>query len=292
MEKTVLITGATAGIGLAAAEELAARGWHVLGVGRSRERCVLAESEIRRFYPSARLTYFVADLSSLKEINRLADDVNRYLDEQCGGTLTVLVNNAASVKNWYTATEDGYETQFAVNHLAGFLLTQRLLPRLSRSPFARVLTVTSASHKGTRVHWDDIMNRKRYSCLRAYKQSKLCNVLFVNEWNRRMKDTAVQAYAVDPGLVNTGIGSKGTDGLVAWFWNRRKMHGQSPFQAAATIIWLCKMPADWQPDDVYFKNCAPGQPGKAALDEKAGSRLWALSEQLCGLAACSERQGG
>lgn len=285
MNQTVLITGATSGIGRAAAEELAARGWTVIGVGRSQENCFRAENEIKSFYPDARLTYLTADLSSLKEVNRLADAVSSYLDQNGDGRLAVLVNNAASVKNWYTATEDGYETQFAVNYLAGFLLAQRLLPHLAKSPHARVLTVSSNSHKGTRIRWNDIMNRKHYNCLRAYKQSKLCNVLFVNEWNRRLHDTSVRAYAVDPGLVNTDIGSKSTEGLVAWFWRRRKQHGLSPFQAAATITYLSKMPADWQSDGAYYKHCAPGKPSKAALDEQSGRRLWDLSQQLCGLSA-------
>ena len=285
MDKTILITGATSGIGRAAAEEMAARGWQVIGVGRNSEKCRQAEKEIKAFYPHARLNFLTADLSSQREINQLADEAGQFLDDRCGGRLDILLNNAAAVKNWYTVTEDGYETQFAVNHLAGFLLTMRLLDKLQKSPAGRILTVSSSSHKGIRVNWTDIMNKKHYSCLRAYKQSKLCNVLFTHELNRRLQDSPVRAYAVDPGLVNTEIGSKNASGLVAWFWQHRKQHGLSPFQAACTIVYLCKMPDGWQTTASYFKNCTSQKPGIQTFNEAEALRLWDLSASLCGLAA-------
>jgi retinol dehydrogenase 12 len=288
--KTILITGATSGIGLAAAEEMAARGWDVLGVGRTEENCDKARQAIRAVYPEARLTFFLADLSSQREINRLSGDVIRYLEQNSGGTLDVLLNNAGTVRNWYMATEDGYETQFAVNHLAGFLLADRLLDALRKSPAGRILTVSSNSHRGARIHWPDIMLRRHYGCLKAYKQSKLCNVLFTQEFNRRetaLGDSAVRAFAVDPGLVNTEIGLKGTTGLVSLFWSMRRKYGLSPFQAACTIVCLCKMPAGWQPDGAYFKNCVPVEPDRRGLDPAEGARLWALSAQLCGLAGAA-----
>jgi retinol dehydrogenase-12 len=283
MKKTILITGATSGIGRAAAEEMAARGWQVLGVGRSEESCRQAADEIRSYYPTANVAYFIADLSALRDVRRLADDVSHYLDQSCDGRLDVLVNNAGSVRNWYMSTEDGYEMQFAVNHLAGFHLGLSLLPKLANSPAAKVINISSASHKGAKINWTDIMHRKHYNCLTVYKQSKLCNVLFTHEFNRRMKDTTVRAYTVDPGLVNTNIGSKATDGLIAWFWQRRKQHGLSPYQAASAIVMLCKMPDVWQPTDSYFKNCVPGKPSKASLDEENGRRLWDLSLNLNGI---------
>jgi NAD(P)-dependent dehydrogenase (short-subunit alcohol dehydrogenase family) len=293
--KTAFLTGATSGIGLAAAEELAARGWLVLGVGRSAANCRQAEQDIRRYYPEARLAYFIADLSAQREVNRLADQVGQYLEQNCSGRLDVLINNAGTVQNCFMATADGYETQFAVNHLAGFLLASRMLDYLRKSPAGRILTVSSNSHRGARIHWADVMLQKHYSLLAAYKQSKLCNVLFTHEFNRRedraQNPSPVRAFTVDPGLVNTAIGSKGTRGLAAWFWQLRRRHGLSPFQAACTIIHLCKMPPGWQPAGSYFRNCAPLAPSRLSQDPGSGSRLWQLSARLCGIAGGTEGQG-
>ena len=285
--RTILITGATSGIGLAAAEELADRGWQVLGVGRSPESCRKADAVIRSCCPQAKLAWFAADLATLAEVNRLAETVGIWLDAR-GSALDVLLNNAATVRSWYMATADGYEMQFAVNHLAGFLLTQRLLPRLSASPLARVLNISSGSHKGTRIRWNDIMNRRHYNCLRAYKQSKLCNVLFTREFNRRSAGTNVRAFAIDPGLVHTEIGSKWTGGIVAYFWQQRSRHGISAWQAASAIAYLCKMPPDWQTPSDYFHHCVPAEPSRAGQDAAAGSRLWELSARLCGLEAATQ----
>jgi NAD(P)-dependent dehydrogenase (short-subunit alcohol dehydrogenase family) len=287
--KTILITGATSGIGLAAAEEMAARGWYVLGTGRSEDHCRTACASILRFYPNARLSYKVADLSAQRDVHRLAAEVLHDLEQNSDGRLDVLLNNAGTVRNGYMATEDGYETQFAVNHLAGFLLTHLLRDALRRSPASRVLTVSSNSHRGAHIFWQDVMLRKNYGCLRAYKQSKLCNVLFTQAFNRRETGRAssspIRAFAVDPGLVNTEIGLKGTTGLVAWFWKLRRSYGLSPYQAAATVVHLCKMPDDWQPDGIYYRNCAAVTPDRRALDSAAADRLWDLSARLCSLPA-------
>ncbi len=301
--RTILITGATSGIGLAAAEELAARGWQILGVGRSPERCRQADAAIRGGCPEARLAWLCADLATQADVRRLASEASAWL-AAAGLPLDVLLNCAATVRSWYTATPDGYEMQSAVNHLAGYLLARLLQPQLAASPLARVLTVSSASHKGVQIRWGDIMNRRRYSCLRAYQQSKLCNVLFTREFNRRAANsqpdascdpvapdgTPVRAIAVDPGLVRTEIGSKWTGGLIARFWNQRRRHGISAWQAAAGIVWLCKQAPDWQPADDYYQNCEPAATSRAARDPDAAARLWELSARLCGLEPDSPAQ--
>lgn len=280
--RTILITGATSGIGLAAAEDLAARGWQILGVGRSPERCRQADAAIRSSCPEARLAWFCADLATQAEVRRLGSETCAWL-AAAELPLDVLLNCAATVRSWYTATPDGYEMQFAVNHLAGYLLARLLQPQLAASPLARVLTVSSASHKGVRIRWGDIMNRRRYSCLRAYQQSKLCNVLFTRELNRRSAGTPVRAIAIDPGLVRTDIGSKWTGGLVARFWRQRSRHGISAWQAAAGIVWLCRQAPDWQPAGDYYHNCEPAATSRTARDPDAAIRLWELSARLCGL---------
>lgn len=282
--KTIVVTGATSGIGRAIAHALARRGAHVIGVGRSQARCTEMAQSIRQANPDARVSFAVADLSSQRQVRHLATDIRALAASEDGGKIDALLNNAASVSSWYTATEDGYELQFAVNHLAPFLLTYELMPLLRIAPAARVITVSSSSHYRTTMRWSDMMYRSRYSCLMAYKQSKLANVLFSAELNRRLgAGSSIRAYAVDPGLVNTDIGLKGTGGLEHWVWRRRQAGGVSPEQGAATAIFLASEPSLDHPDAVYWKNCRPTPPSRPAQSPADASRLWAISEQLCGI---------
>jgi NAD(P)-dependent dehydrogenase (short-subunit alcohol dehydrogenase family) len=277
--KTIVITGATAGIGQAAAQTLAARGADMVGIGRSASRCQDAQQAILEAHPEANISFKVADLSSQRQVRRLAADLRDTCKE-----IDVLVNNAGTVSSWYIATEDGYELQFAVNHLAPFLLTYELLPLLEAAPAARVITVSSASHYRTRMHWADVMLFRNYNCLLAYKQSKLANVLFTAEFNRRLGQASnVRAYAVDPGLVQTNIGLKGTSGLEQWVWERRSTNGVSPEKGAETVIFLASAPALEDPGAIYWKDCQPKRPSRYALRQPEATRLWELSERLCGL---------
>jgi NAD(P)-dependent dehydrogenase (short-subunit alcohol dehydrogenase family) len=276
--KTVLITGATSGIGLATAKALCAQGMRVIGAGRSRERCEAAADAVRRSVPGANIRYLVADLAQQAEVNALAGEAADVIESECGGKLDVLILNAGGVRNWYTTTAEGYETQFALNHLSGFLLTARLLPLL-RAARGRVLVTSSGSHKHMRVHWKDVMYKKHYNCLIAYKQSKLCNVLFAAELNRRYAP-GIRAYAVDPGLVNTDIGIKQTSGLVAWFWRMRGKHGVPPEVPARTYAMLAA--AETPPGGLYYYNCGEAQCSRAARSEADAKRLFNLSDRLCG----------
>ena len=194
------------------------------------------------------------------------------------------MNNAGAVTSWYTLTEDGYEHQFAVNHLAPFLLTHLLLPYLQRAPQGRVLTVSSMSHRHTRIHWNDVMFSRHYGTLKAYKQSKLANVLFTFEFNRRFAAiTVMRAYAVDPGLIQTQIGFKDTNGFVKWFWGKRSSHGNPPEIPAQTIIYLVNQPHLPDQNQWYFKDNRPFEPSRYSQREEPARRLWELSERLCGL---------
>jgi len=291
-DKNIVITGATAGIGRAAARALAAQGANVIGVGRSGARCAETQKVILEEYPTARLSFITADLSSQRAVHRLADQIRALFESPEEARLDVLVNNAGTVSSWYTTTEDGYELQFAVNHLAPFLLTHELLPLLMAAPQGRVITVSSKSHRGARIHWDDVMNRKGYNCLRAYKQSKLANVLYSYEFNRRMAGSKncsqVRAFAVDPGLVNTEIGLKGTAGIERWVWGRRRGGGLTPEQGAETIVHLAAVETLEDSDSPYWKDCTPRQPSAYARREHEASRLWAISEQLCGVESPGE----
>ena len=284
-DKTYVVTGATSGIGLAVAEMLARQGAWVIGVGRSAERCREAERKLRFINPDAGAVYRIADLSLQSQVRRLAGEVRELVAESGRGCLDGLINNAGTFTYWLTLTPEGYEMQWAVNYLAPFLLTYELLPLLKAAPTARVVTVSSDSHFGTRLKWDDIQLRRHYNGLRAYGQTKLANVLFTLQLNRLLGEgSSVRAFAADPGLVKTDIGLKGNPALVRWIWARRRAGGVLPQQSAKGIVYLATEPSIEFAPDIYWKDGAPKPPSKHALDRDAAQRLWDLSEQMCGIA--------
>ncbi|MCB2202550.1 SDR family NAD(P)-dependent oxidoreductase [bacterium] len=282
--KITMITGATSGIGLAAMKGLAGESHILIGTARSEDKADAAKAAILSTVPDAQVSYLLADFSSQQEIRSLAKQAEETLRSYGRDSLDVLVNNAGTVTSWYTLTEDGYELQFAVNHLAPFLLTHLLLPYLQKAPTGRILTVSSGSHRHTRMHWRDLMFSRHYGTLKAYKQSKLANVLFSFEFNRRSEpDSSVKAYAIDPGLVNTHIGEKGTNGFVNWFWNRRSSRGTTPEIAAETIVYLaCRREIPYK-NEWYWKECHPIPASRYARKNEPTTRLWELSLDLCRL---------
>ena len=130
---TIVITGASSGIGLETARVLTQKGFNVLGVARNEANCNRAKDMILSENPNAKISFFVADLMQQREVIRVAEEITSYLDQKCSGKLFALINNAGCVRSWYMTTEEGYEQQFALNHLAGFLLTYKLLPALEKA---------------------------------------------------------------------------------------------------------------------------------------------------------------
>ncbi len=283
--KTVIITGATSGIGLETARILTRQGYFVIGIGHSKENCERAKENILSEKTDAKITYFLADLMQQREVLRVADEIAAYLHTNCNGELYALINNAGCVRSWYTTTDEGYEQQFALNYLAGFLLTHELLPLLQKAG-GRVIMTGSESHKGIKVHWDDVMLRHGYNPLTAYKQSKLCNILFAKGLNDRYAASGIRAYVVDPGLVNTDIGNKKTGGLVNFIWALRKRHGVSPTVPAKTYAFLCEQ--EVAPKGLYYYLCKENTYSKQVTSENA-DRLFTLSERLCGIHYCMEK---
>lgn len=283
-DKTFVLTGATSGIGLAAAQLLAERGAFLIGVGRSVERCAQVESMLRSTHAGAQVQYYVADLSVLAQIRQLGCEIHTGLARQQLNSLDGLINNAGTFTYRMNLTPEGFEMQWAVNHLAPFLLTHELLPLLQATPAGRVVTVSSGSHYNTRLRWNDIQLRHGYFCLLAYKQTKLANVLFTAELNRRLGDkSTLRAFAADPGLVFTEMGFKGNPALVRWIWDRRRRSGVSPQQSARGVVYLATELSIQNSPEIYWKDSHPKAPDRYALNEKAARRLWNLSEQMCGI---------
>lgn len=279
--KNVVITGATSGIGLEVAIQLVQMGANVIAAGRNAERCQAALETIKSRVSDAKIEFLKANVAEQAEVRRLATEITQCL-QSAGQKLDVLINNAGTFQYWLTLTLDGFEMQWAVNYLAPFLLTHELLPLLQAAPQGRVITTSSGSHYHTRLHWDDIQLRRRYNGLLAYKQTKLAEVLFSMEFNRRQTGT-LQAFAADPGLVNTDIGLK-TDSLIArWIWDIRRRGGITAEESARGLVFLASEPSIQRSQDVYWKHGKPKAPSKYALDEEVGKRLWDLSEKMCGI---------
>ena len=276
--KTIVITGATSGIGLETAKLLAQSGFQIIGIGRSAAHCDEAKKAIRAATPQSAPVYFTADLMQQREVNRVAAELTEYIEKNCDGKLFALINNAGCARGYYMTTEDGYEQQFALNYLAGFLLTYWLLPLLKNAN-GRVIMTGSKSHKGIKVHWDDVMLTHRYGPLTAYKQSKLCDILFAKGLNDRYAG-AIHAYTVDPGLVRTNIGNKDAGGLVNFVWSLRKLGGVRPEIPAQTYAFLCK--EESAPDGLYYYLCKKRAYSKEVTSQNA-DRLFALSQRLCGI---------
>jgi NAD(P)-dependent dehydrogenase (short-subunit alcohol dehydrogenase family) len=298
--KTIVVTGASSGIGLAITEKLVNQGAAVIGVGRSQARCRDAQNGVLRSNPGASVVYCVADLALQSQIRSLGVEIGETLAASGKASLDGLVNNAGTFTWWLTLTSEGFEMQWAVNHLAPFLLTHELLPLLRSASAARVVTVSSASHYHGRLNWEDLQLRRHYNGLRAYQNTKLANVLFTLEFNRRIGPSSqIRALAADPGLVKTDIGLKGTPALVRKVWQWRRRGGVSAEKSAAGIVFLLSEPSlpeaslpeaslhgrlspqDWSA--VYWKDGQARQASRFAMDGQSALRLWQQSERMCGI---------
>lgn len=280
--KTVLITGATGGIGFATAEDLAGRGYEVILHGRSPDKVADAMERIKAAVPDAVLASVVADLSVQADIRRMAEEVR-----ELAPALDVLVNNAGVWNSKQEFTAEGVEKTFAVNHLGYFLLSHLLLPSLYAAPESRIVCVASDSHKQIPGMFFDNLNLDgNYHGLRSYAQSKLANVLFCYEFNRRRpSDDYPAIYAVQPGLVQTDIGLKGNTWLHSLAWRiRRKMSGnKTPAEGAATSIFLASEPGLNDQSGKYWDDCAPKKSYSSSYDRDEARILWELSLELTGV---------
>jgi NAD(P)-dependent dehydrogenase (short-subunit alcohol dehydrogenase family) len=274
-----LVTGATSGVGRAAAIALARMGAHVVIVARDTGRGAAALGDVRTASPTGAGELLLADLSSQAAIRRLAGEVEARLS-----ALHVLVNNAGGI--WYhrETTADGLERTVATNHLAYFLLTNLLLDRLRASAPARVVNVSSDAHYGAALDFDDLQGEQRYDGWAAYKRSKLANVLFTSELAARLAGSGVTANALHPGVVNTGISRKGSP-LFRLGFSIARPFMLTPERGADTIVYLASAPEVSGTTGEYFEKRRAKTPSAEARDPRTRQRLWDVSEALVGLAA-------
>jgi NAD(P)-dependent dehydrogenase (short-subunit alcohol dehydrogenase family) len=274
--KDVVITGATGGIGLAAAKELARRGARLSIVARSETRAAAAVAQIQAAGGlGTEVGVLHADLSSQASIRRLsAEIVSR------GVPVEVLINNAGGVNSTRRLTEDGLEMTWAVNHLAPFLLTTLLLDRIKNSAPARIITTSSGAHQGAHIPFDDINCSRGYPTFgfARYAQSKLANVLFTIELARRLEGTSVTANCFHPGFVATGF-NRNNGGLMALGMSLARPFARSPERGADTLVWLADSPDVSSDTGRYFADRRPIEPSPEARDRDTARRLWELSEE-------------
>ena len=275
--RTVLVTGATGGIGRATALGLAALGARLAITGRDRGRAEAAAQEIRAA-GGGQVDVFVGDMSSQADVRRMATEMLAALPR-----LDVLVNNVGGYWSSRHVTADGLEHTFALNHLAPFLLTNLLLDRLRESSPARVVTVSSNAHTQGRIDFGDLQGEENYSGSRAYNQSKLANLLFTYELARRLQGSGVTSNALHPGVVRTSFGAEdpGTVQrvLVPLAW---------PFmlsvqQGAATSVLLASGPKLDGVSGAFFSRGKARKSSRNSYDRTAAARLWEVSADLTGL---------
>lgn len=277
--QTVLVTGATSGIGKATALGLAALGANVAITGRDRERTEAVVRDIRASV-DGEVHAFVADLSSQSEVRRLADEVLTGLPR-----IDVLINNVGGYWNTRHVTADALERTFALNHLAPFLLTNLLLQRLKQGPAARVVMVASNAQSMGRIDFDDLQGERAYSGARAYNQSKLANVMFAYELARRLHGTSVTANAVHPGLVSTGFGAEDPGRTQRLLVPLLRPFMKAPTQGAATSIHVASVAQLARVTGRYFADRQPKKSSPLSYDTAAAARLWQVSADLVGLPA-------
>jgi NAD(P)-dependent dehydrogenase (short-subunit alcohol dehydrogenase family) len=275
--RTVLVTGASSGIGRATAEGLSTLGARVGIVGRDRLRTERAAAEVARSTGGS-VDVFVADLASQTEVRRVADQVLAAYPR-----LDVLVNNVGGYWAHRHVTADGLEHTFALNHLAPFLLTELLLDRLRASAPARVVTVSSGAQSMGRIDFDDLQGVAHYNGQRAYNQSKLANVLFTYELARRLEGSGVTANVLHPGVVRTGFGQEDARGWMRWMTPLVRPFMKSPEQGAATSVHLASAPELERVTGTYFADSRSKKSSARSYDVDVARRLWETSSRLVGL---------
>ncbi|MCC1495899.1 oxidoreductase [Alcanivorax sp. 1008] len=289
--RVAVITGANSGIGFHATRELAQRGAHVVMACRNEKKARQAMEEIRADIPNASLSFVPLDLSSQKSV-RDAATLIRHQQEK----IDLLLNNAGLMWLEEGLTEDGFEQQIGTNHFGHFTLTLQLLERMEKVPGSRIVTVSSIAHRGGKIHFDNLTLKGEYGRQKAYAQSKLANLMFAIELDRRLQQAGAltRSLACHPGVSNTNLAVPGIveqsplkiGKVVDLVW---PLFTQSAEKGAWPTLYAATS-ADAEGGHYYgprgwFEAMGAPAPARArryAQDAEKGQRLWQLSEQLTG----------
>ena len=270
-------------MGAVTAEALASAGDAVTVIGREIDKGTACVSGISQRTGNRTVEFLAADLSSLDEVRRVAQEFRRR-----HGGLDVLVNNAGATFARRQLTVDGLEMTFAVNYLSAFLLTNLVTDLLKAAAPSRIVNVSSRRHGAARLDFDDLQNARRYSGVGAYAQSKLCLLLFTYELARRLETTSVTVNAMHPGFVGTGFGERG-NGLMSLVLRVAHRFAATPRKGAQTIIYLASSAAVSDMTGKYFYQERAIASSPQSYDTEAARRLWEVS---CSLSGISSSQAG
>jgi NAD(P)-dependent dehydrogenase (short-subunit alcohol dehydrogenase family) len=290
--KTAIVTGANSGLGFEDTKALAAKGAHVVMACRNLEKAEAAADTIQREIPGASLKVQLLDLASLESIRDFAREFNNHYDR-----LEILINNAGLMAIPQRKTADGFEMQFGTNHLGHFALTGLLLVKLLAAETARIVTVSSDLHKQGRVNFEDLNSEREYNKWAAYGQSKLANLLFAYELQRRLErvQTNVISVASHPGYAATNLQRKGPEmsgaslqGLLMSLSNL--VFAQSAEKGALPTLYAATAPGVkggeyYGPGGFLGMRGYPEkvQSSERSYDNEVAERLWEVSEQLTGV---------
>jgi NAD(P)-dependent dehydrogenase (short-subunit alcohol dehydrogenase family) len=275
--RVAVLTGATSGIGLVAAKALAGAGLRLVLVARDRARAELALAQLPGSGEASGHRVLYADLSLVAETRRAGREI-----AESEPRIDLLVNNAGALYSSRQLTAEGLERTFATNHMAYFVLTDCLLKALKAAAPSRIVNTASRAHRAARLNLEDLQSLNHYAGLRAYANSKLCNLLFTAELARRLAGTGVSARALSPGFVATRFADE-AGGLIGLSLRMLKRFARSPEQGARTLLHLALAPALEGEDGGYFHDCAPARPSRAAQDPVLARRLWEASQALAAL---------
>jgi NAD(P)-dependent dehydrogenase (short-subunit alcohol dehydrogenase family) len=274
-DKTVVITGATSGIGAVAAEKLAAMGARIVFIARDRDRGEATQARLRGLGPGLAHRVFYADLSLVSETRRVGAEI-----AAAEPRIDVLINNAGAIFGRREMTKEGLELTFALNHMSYFVLAKALRERLMASAPARVINTSSEAHRGATIDFDDLQFARSYGGMSAYQRSKLCNILFTRELSRRLAGKGVTSNCLHPGFVNTRFGDAAKGGW-RYLLQIGKNFAISPQKGAETIVFLASAGEVADVTGEYFFRCRKKATTGAAQDDVAARRLWEESEKIC-----------
>lgn len=275
-----VVTGASSGVGKAAAKALAAQGWHVIAHGRDPARTAAAEADIRAVAaPGVKVSVVRGDLALLSDTARMAREIAGLTDK-----VHVLLNNAGGVRNELVMTPEGNEATFAGNHLGHFLLTNRLFPLLrsaaatSEPGAVRILSVSSDGHEGCPgLDPDDLQQTRAWLSGKSYCLAKLCNILFTRELAKRLAGDGIVANVMHPGVVTSNFVNHAQPRMKSYI---ETLESFPPEVGADTLIWLATAPENGKVTGSYFFRREALSPSAAALNDAAAAQLWQESEAL------------